>query len=115
MQRLNDRAPKKLTSPISRARNLVWALLIQGLLNDQKLAEYLEEFGNSLAKEVSFREVLKTLASGKILPVLRDILEDKLYQDKIDKEKYNFMRTKEIFKKCMDSAYDKFGWTKKSL
>ena len=66
-------------------------------------------------KEVDFREYLKTLASAKLLPILKDLFDRDEYRDKIENERYDFLRTKEVFKKCMDSAYDKFGWTKRSL
>lgn len=115
MQRLEERAPGKLAYPISRARNLVWALIIQGLLNDPKLPEHLERFGYTLAKETDFRELLKNIASGRVLPILRDVLADEGYQQQIGEEKYSFLRTKEIFKRCMDVAYEKYVWTKRSL
>ena len=115
MQRLEERAPNKLAYPLSRARNLVWALLIQGLLNDPKLPDLLDRFGYTLAKETDFRELLKNIASGKILPILKDVLSDGGYEQKILDEKYSFLRTKEIFKRCMDVAYEKYGWTKHSL
>jgi|LQYC01.1.fsa_nt_gi hypothetical protein len=115
MQRLEERAPNKLVYPLSRARNLVWAPLIQGLLNDSKLPEHLERFGSTLAKETDFRELLKGIASGKILPILKGVLADEGYQQKISEEKYSFLRTKEIFKRCMDVAYEKYDWTKRSL
>ena len=115
IQRLEERAAEKLGLAIRKARNLIWALLIQAILNDAKLSEKLESFGNSLAKEVDFREYLKTLASAKLLPILRDLFDRDEYRDKIENERYDFLRTKEVFKKCMDSAYDKFGWTKRSL
>jgi hypothetical protein len=115
MQRLEERAPGKLAYPISRARNLVWALIIQGLLNDTKLPEHLERFGYTLAKETDYRELLKNIASSRILPILRDVFADEGYQQKISEEKYSFLRTKEIFKRCMDVAYEKYDWTKRSL
>jgi AIPR protein len=115
IQRLEERAAIKLGLAIKRARNLIWALLIQAILNEAKLSEKLERFGNSLAKEVDFREYLKSLASAKLLPILRDLFDRDEYRDKIENERYDFLRTKEVFKKCMDSAYDKFGWTKRSL
>ena len=49
IQRLEERAPEKLGLAIKKARNLIWALLIQAILNDAKLSEKLERFGNSLA------------------------------------------------------------------
>ncbi len=88
MQRLDERAPGKLAYPISRARNLVWALLIQGLLNDPKLQDNLERFGYTLAKETDYRELLKGIASGKVLPILKQVLANEGYQKKIDEEKY---------------------------
>jgi len=115
MQRLDERVPHKLAYPIARARNLVWALLIQALLNDSKLSDYLERFGCSLAKEADFRELLRNVASSKVLPILKEVLADKLYQEKIEEEKYSFLRTKEIFRRCMDVAYDKYSWTKRPL
>jgi hypothetical protein len=112
---LEERAAIKLGLAIKRARNLIWALLIQAILNEAKLSEKLERFGNSLAKEVDFREYLKTLASVKLLPILKDLFDRDEYREKIEKERYDFLRTKEVFKKCMDAAYGKFGWTKRSL
>ena len=45
MEELGERAPAKLKYAVSKARNLVWALLIQALLNDPKLSDYLEWYG----------------------------------------------------------------------
>jgi hypothetical protein len=115
MQRLIERSSGKLATPVARARNLVWALIIQGLLNDAKLQDNLDRFGTTLAKETDFRELLKAIAASKILPILKEVLADEGYQKKIEEEQYSFLRTKEIFKRCMDVAYDKYGWTKRSL
>jgi hypothetical protein len=115
MQRLDERAPGKLAYPISRARNLVWALLIQGLLNDPKLQDNLERFGYTLAKETDYRELLKGIASGKVLPILKQVLANEGYQKKIDEEKYSFLRSKEIFKRSMDVAHERYRWSRRSL
>jgi hypothetical protein len=115
LKRLEERAPKKLEYALSRARNLVWALLIQGVLNDVNLLGLLERYGNTLAKETDLREYLKNLASARILPIMKEVLADESYQEKMDAEKYSFLRTKEIFNRCRDVAFDKYSWTKKSL
>jgi hypothetical protein len=115
MERLEERAPKKITYALSRARNLVWALLTQGILNDPSINDQLNEYGNSLTREANFRDYLKDLASTKLLPVLKDVLNDKGYQQKMAQENYEFLRTKEVFKRCMDAAYTRFGWAKKSF
>jgi AIPR protein len=115
MERLEQRASQKLVYAIGRARNLVWALLIQGILNDPKLPDLLEEFGTSLRKEGAFRDYLRGMASGKLFPILREVLGGQEYQDRMEKERYDFLRTKEIFSQCKDVAADRFGWVKKSI
>ncbi len=115
MNRLEERASQKHSQAISRARNLVWALLVQGMLNDPRLLDLLEEFGTSLRKETAFREYLKTLASAKLYPILRELLVSEEYKDRIDNERYDFLRTKEVFNQCKNIAADKFGWIKKTI
>jgi len=115
MQRLEERASQKLIYAIGRARNLVWALLIQGILNDSKLTDLLEEFGKGLAREADYREYLKNLASSKLLNILRKVLDDEAYKEKMAQERYEFLRTKEMFRRCMGEAYEQFGWAKRSF
>ena len=115
LSRLEERASQKHGQAIIRARNLVWALLIQGILNDPKLSELLDEFGTSVRKETAYREYLKTLASSKLFPVLKEVLGSEEYKERMDNERYDFLRTKEVFNQCKNVAADKFGWTKKSL
>jgi hypothetical protein len=115
MQRLDEAAPKKYAYAISRARNLVWALLIQAVFNDAKLPSIIDDFGGSLAKETDFRELLKRFASGRLLPGLRDVLANDSYSQRIADEKYSFLRTKEIFQRCMNVAGDSHGWSKRAL
>lgn len=115
MTRLDERSNQKHKRAISRGRNLVWALLIQGILNDPSISELLEEYGTSLRKEVNFRENLKSLASGKLLPVLKEVLSSDEYRERLETERYEFIRTKEMFNQCKSVAAEKFGWTKKTL
>jgi hypothetical protein len=115
MEELEEKASAKLRVAIGKARNLVWALLIQSLLNDPGLSAYLESYGSDLQRQQDFRMLLRRLASAKIPPLLRAVLAEESYQQKLDVEKYSFLRTKELFRRSMDEAYDKFAWTKKSL
>ena len=115
MKKLDEVSPTKIAYAISRARNLVCALLIQGMLNDPKLPTLVEWYGNSLAKEADFREYLQKLANSKLLPIFKEVLADKSYVEKIEGEKYSFLRSKEIYRRCMDAAYEKYNWTKKSV
>ncbi len=115
MKKIEERAASKYAYPISRTKNLVWAMLIQGLLNDPKLSEFLEKYTHDLKKQYDFSDILKNLAANKILQILRELFEDKDIKEKIEEEKYSFLRNKVIFKKCMDLAYDKYNWIKKSI
>lgn len=115
VQRLIERSSQKLATAISRARNLVWALLIQAILNDPKLPQVLEDYGTSLRKEVAFREYLRTLASSKLFPILKEVLGRDEYKERLEKERYDFLRSKEVFNQCKEVAADKFGWVKKSF
>ncbi|MGQ9465994.1 MAG: AIPR family protein, partial [bacterium] len=51
---------------VTRARNLLWALLVQGLLNDDKFKDYVESYGQSLLIEGNYTALLKDIASKKI-------------------------------------------------
>jgi hypothetical protein len=115
LDRLKERAAERYYNALAKARNLVWALLIQAMLNEDKLPQLLEWYGTTLNKEANFRECLRDLASSKVLPILRKLFEDKGSAEKLAKEKYDFLRTRETFKRCMEIAYDKFRWTKRSI
>lgn len=115
MQKLEEVASQKIKYAVAKARNLIWALSIQALFNDSKLPDLLEDFGTGLKKETAFREHLRKLASSKLLPILKDVLAKPEHAERMANEKYDFLRTKELFNQCKDAAYDRFGWTKKSL
>lgn len=115
MRRLQELAPKKLAYAVGRARNLVWALLIQCLLNDDKISDRLDWYGQTLAKEADFRGILEQKASSRILPILKSVLSDSNYTAKIENEKYSFLRAKELFRRCMDEAFSRFQWTRKQI
>ena len=115
VQRLVERATQKLALAFSRAKSLVWALLIQAILNDQKLQQGLEDYGTSLRKEATFREYLRVLASSKLFPILKEVLCRAEYKERMDKERYDFLRSKEVFNQCKEVGAEKFGWLKKSL
>jgi hypothetical protein len=115
VDKLEDLAPAKYRQGIKKSRNLVWALLIQAMLNDSKLQSDQDDFGESLAKEKRFRERLQSLASSRIWPVLREVFALSQYQEKLQQEKYDFLRTKEVYKRCMDIGHSKWGWSRRPL
>lgn len=100
---------------MSKARNLVWALLIQGILNDSDLVNLCERFGTQIGMEADFTENLKKLASTRVRFIVNEAVNDNRSQEMISKEKYSFLRTKAIYYRCIDIAHKKYLWKKKSF
>ena len=82
---------------------------------DPKLKDLLEWYGRGLQKENDFRLLLRKLASSKVLPILKRVLSDDTYQKKIGNEKYSFLRTKELFRRSMEEAFELYAWTRRGL
>jgi hypothetical protein len=115
MIRLEETLAQKYRPAIPRVRNLTWALLIQALFNDPHLREYLDDYGGSLRKESTFGDIVKRLTAGKIAPILRELIDDSAYTEKVAAGKYDFLRTSEAFKKSMTIASGRLRWSKKSF
>jgi hypothetical protein len=116
LRRMDEKAAAWLQSPLRRARNLVWALLIQGILNDPKLADIKASWGISLTREREFAEYLAGMGSNRILTLLREVFSDDTYKDKLAQNRYDFVTTKETFKRCMTAAEKaKHPWKRLSL
>jgi hypothetical protein len=113
--RLRESLPQKYQAPVPKARNLTWALLIQALLNDKKFSVYVEDYGSKLVKEAAFRDILKQLTGNRVAPLIRELFASPAYKEKVEQEKYDFLRTSEAFKKAMTIAMDKYDWSKKSF
>jgi hypothetical protein len=100
---------------ISRARYLLWALICQGLLNDNKLEEYAEEYGTTMSLPADYTEQLSWFASARVRLLLSDLMNHRDYVDKVKEENLGFLRTDRAFEKCMEMAYRKWRWVHKKL
>jgi hypothetical protein len=100
---------------LHRARNLVWALLIQALLNDDKRDRYLENFGTGLVMEADYNELLRNLASTRARFLIGEAIADDRSKALLAEQNYGFLRTKAVFNRCMDVAWDKYKWKKLPL
>ncbi len=100
---------------VERAKNLLWALLLQGVLNHPKLPELLETYGTALTMEADLSELIKGIASAKVRLILKEAVADLKHQELLKEEKYSFLRNKAMYAKCMDVAYEKYGWKKQPL
>ncbi|HJT24714.1 MAG TPA: AIPR family protein [bacterium] len=98
-----------------RARNLLWALLCQAILNDERVEEYAGRFGRNLAIENDYVDWLAKLASAKARFLISAVVDKEPYASKAADERYGFLRTKAIFDQCMDQGKKRFGWVMKRL
>jgi|GEM_PF-407362 len=98
-----------------KAKNLIWCLTIQGLLNDSKFDKLVETYGNSTGVEAGFTELLKKLASTKIRFILSDTFDTKKYRDQMAEGKFSFLKSKTALADCMKVARTRFDWEKRSL
>jgi len=100
---------------VTKSRNLLWALLIQGLLNDKKLKEYIEKYGDSLIIQGEYTELLKDIASKKIRFIFSETFKRGKYREYINDEKYSFLRSKTTYNDCMEKARRLYRWEKKDV
>jgi hypothetical protein len=95
---------------VSRARNLLWALLAQGLLNHEDIEKIAETHGRSLSVANEYVEILAYLATARVRMLLSDLLEDRDYAGKVAEGNLSFLRTDKAFDKAMELARKKWKW-----
>ncbi len=100
---------------VRRARNLIWALLCQGMLNDPKVERYAEEYGRGLSVEAQFTDWLSTLATTRCRHMLSDLVADRAYSVRAAEGNFSFLRTNAAYKRCMESAHKRWKWVEKRL
>ena len=101
---------------MGKGRNLIWALLIQALLNDDNIDDLRDNYGNDLYQAADYYDYLKKIATGKLCKILqRAVKSDQKYSDYIKENKYSFMRTKAFYDICMSIAKEEYEWSKKTF
>jgi hypothetical protein len=98
-----------------RARNLTWALICQGVLNDPELEDYAERYGRWISVEVGFVEWMRDIAVNKVRLLLSDLVEIDQYRQKMAEERYDFLRTRAAYDVCMQRAYKRWKWVDQKL
>lgn len=100
---------------VKKGRNLLWALLCQGMLNDPKLDQRAERWGQTLSVESDFVEWVSGIATTRCRMILKDLVEDKQYADKVAEGNFNFFRTNATYKRAMEFGYNRFKWVERGL
>lgn len=100
---------------VKKGRNLLWALLCQGMLNDSKLDQRAEQWGQTLSVESDFVEWVSGIATTRARMILKDLVEDKQYSQKVAEGNFNFFRTNATYKRAMEFGYKRFKWIERKL
>lgn len=100
---------------VHRARNLLWALLCQAMLNMDDLEAFAEQHGRSLTVAADFKERLSTLATTRVRVLLGDLMQDAEYAAKIQEGSFSFLRSDKVFERCMQMAWESWSWAHKKL
>ena len=93
-----------------RARNLLWALLCQAVLNDQKIREYSEEFGIDLRVQDDYSSYLKEMATSRCRPMIGALIDLEENREKVAAGKWSFLSQNKAYKYCMQIAKDRWDW-----
>jgi len=95
---------------VTKARNLLWALLVQGLLNNGEFKTYVEKYGRSLVIEGDYVEILKSIASKRVRFIFSKTFQKGRYAEYIKNEKYSFLRSRTTYNDCMETARKYYSW-----
>lgn len=111
---MDESAPQWIKVAVKKSRYIIWALLVQALFNDRHLDEYLETWGKTIKREQDFREHLRSVSANRILPILKEAYTDLAIKDKIDRGLFEFTKSRDMFRRCMQIAEDKFKWERRT-
>jgi hypothetical protein len=100
---------------ISRSRNLLWALLCQGLLNHHDLEKLADQHGSTMSISLDYKILMSWLATARVRLLLSALMQDGDYAAKVQEGKLDFLRTDKAFDKCMVLAHKKWRWVHKKL
>ncbi len=114
MRALIDRGTNKYDF-VKRGRHLLWALLCQGVLNDERLDEMAKRYGQDVVMSTNYAEWLSKLGGNQCRHLLGDLAERPEHAESISRGDFNFMRSRSAFDHCMEVARRMYGWEKKRL
>jgi len=100
---------------VLRARNLVWAMLCQSVLNSENLEDLADAFGQDMTVAADYTARLSHLATTRVRMMLSELIKDSAYADKVAEGSFAFLKTNTAYNRCMDIAYKRWKWVAKRL
>lgn len=95
---------------VKSSRNLLWALLCQGILNDKRVDVFADSYGTNLSIPYAYTEILIKMTVKNMHFILTNLLKDDEFSDKVKEENPSFLKNDKTFMKCMLIAKNKYGW-----
>lgn len=114
VQEITERGVNKYAFA-QRARNLIWALIFQGMRNDPSYEDQRERYGHVLSIEAGLNDWMRSIASTRVRPLLSDLAAEPMYNAKLEDGRFDFLRTKAVFDFCMERAYKRWKWNQWKL
>jgi hypothetical protein len=100
---------------VHQAKDLLWALLIQAVLNDEKLDDWAAAYGIDMTLSVDYMSGLSTLATNRCRLLLSELIEHEKFAPKVAEQNFSFLKTNAAYDLCMEAATQRWGWQKKKL
>jgi hypothetical protein len=107
-----DKGPAKYWY-LKKARNLLWTLLCQAVMNDEHLEEHAENFGCDMIMSTGYTDFLADISSRRCRPLIASLEEKN--REKIEAGDVTFLNRNDAFSFCLSDAGEKWGWRKKGL
>ena len=60
--------------------------------------------------EAGFMEWMREIAANKVRLLLSDLIAIDQYRQRMEEERYDFLRTRAAYDVCMDRAYKRWKW-----
>lgn len=99
---------------MARAGNLLWALAIQGFLNDPDREYIADSYGKDLRLPAGFTDTLRGLASRRLRMIIGTIAE-RDQADALENGQTAFVHSNANYDGCMALAKKQFKWERLSL
>jgi len=85
------------------------------MLNDPELDDYAEKYGRYMSVEAGFTEWMREIAVNKVRMLLSDLVATTHYRQRMEEQRYDFLRTRAAYDVCMRRAYKTWKWVGEKL
>jgi hypothetical protein len=89
--------------------------IVQAIPSTIELQFFCDQFGKRLVVGANYIVWLIKLSTTRARLLIGDVVKMEPYATHVREENYGFLRTQAVFKKCMESAHNCWGWVQCKL